>query len=178
MVRHFWLFALLACAGCGGMSDILTSRSPLFGSERDELVGSFRSTDYAVGQHYATRRELMARRLPGGGWSSQYYLTGNDSAERVVPEKSLFNWSDPEQATIVAGTHLKITQIQPPDKSAGQSAPLIFGEVLDGPLKGKRVFLSSISCERRFVDPEFLVPTETSALAAVSAPRKSATDRK
>ena len=151
---------------------LLSDRQTLFGPSNKELVGSFRVTDYAVGDTYSTRRDLLAKKLPGPGWKFQYVLTGNNSAETIVPERSLFFWRSPEQASLPIGTRLKIAEIQPPDKSAGQSAPQVIAEFVDGPLKGKRTSLSTVSRERRFVDPEFLVPADTIAVAANSLPAR------
>ena len=172
MPRCLLLLCLLALAGCESSfgNGLLSNRQMLFGASDKELVGSFRTTDYAVGETYSTKRDLLAKKLPGPGWKVQYFLTGNNSAETIVPERSFFSWGSPEQASLPIGTRLKIAEILPADKANGQSAPQVVAEILDGPLKGKRVALSTISREHRFRDPEFLTPADTVAVAANSLP--------
>jgi hypothetical protein len=118
-------------------------------------------TDYAVGQSYATQRELLATRQTTGLWASAYALTGQNldlvDAE-TQPYWSLLGRQLPDVVVVTAGTTLKIIQVEPPSGNGVGAVPHILAEFTSGPLQGKRVAVAAVSREKRFVDPEFLAP--------------------
>ncbi len=170
MARCGWATCLVAIllSGCGALGD----RPALFGGSDKELVGSFRTTDYSVGETYRIRRDLLARKIPGNSWNPQYYLSGNDATEEIPASTGFLSFSSPDQASLPLGTRFKVTKIEPVKSTEPGSFPHIYGEVLDGSLKGKQVLLSTVSRERRFIDPEFVEPADTLSVAAVSPPKK------
>ena len=165
MARCWWACWVLLLAGCGALDD----RRALFGGSSGETVGSFRATDYAVGETYRIRRDLLARRMPGAPWSSQYYLSGNDATGEIPDGKSVFALSPPELAAIPLGTRVKVTKVEPATSAEPSAFPKIYAEVLDGNMKGKKVLLSTISRERRYIDPDFVeLATTTPAVATAT----------
>jgi len=115
-------------------------------------------TDYAIGDKFHTRRELLAKRQPVSMWGSEFQLAGQDS-DLTESDTQPSLWSGyrlPDVVVIRENTSLKIVKVEPVVANIPGAVPRIYAEILDGPLKGKRVSLAGISRERRLIDPEFL----------------------